>query len=162
MAEEAHEEREEGEEARRPKTMRDPGAPTPREIDEHNITHMPYRSWCSSCVSGKARDKPHRHGDQEQKSIPEIVFDYCFMGVEGEETLAIQVARDRRTRMLFAHVVPRKGMTHEHGATAMLKDLSTLGYNEVILKCDGEPALKSVQEEVKSRREQQTIIRITY
>ena len=30
----------------------------------------------------------------------------------------------------------------------MIKDIKKLGYSEVILKCDGEPAVKSVQEEV--------------
>ena len=151
-------EEEEGKEARRPNTLRDPGAPTPREIEEHNVCHIPYRSWCPSCVSGKARDKPHRSVEQDEKILPEVVFDYCFMGVEGEETVAIQVARDRKSRMLFAHAVPRKGMTHEHGAAAMVKDLAMLGHGKLILKCDGEPALRSVQEEVKSRREQATIL----
>ena len=50
---------------------------------------------------------------------------------------------------MFAHVVPKKGFTHEHGAEEMIKDIKQLGYSEIILKCDGEPALKSVQEEVK-------------
>ena len=40
----------------------------------------------------------------------------------------------------------------------MIKDIKKLGYSEVILKCDGEPALKSVQEEVKRRRTESTIL----
>ena len=40
----------------------------------------------------------------------------------------------------------------------MIKDLKKLGYSEVILKCDGEPALKSVQEEVKRKRPEPTIL----
>ena len=60
--------------------------------------------------------------------------------------------------MLFAHVVPRKGMTHEHGAKAMVADLDKLGHGEVILKSDGEAALKSIQAEVKLRREQPTVL----
>ena len=147
------------EEARAPNVLRDPGAPTEKEIAEHSVTHLPYRAWCPACVKGKARDRQHQHQDQQaDKGIAEVVFDYCFMGEENEETVAIQVARDRRTKMTFAHVVPKKGMTHEHGAVAMLADLKKLGYHEVILKCDGEPALRSVQEEVKLRREQPTIL----
>ena len=112
------------------------------------MTHLPFRAWCLSCVEGKARDRPHRRQDVEEKSLAEVVFDYGFLGAQGEEeTVAIQVARDSRTKMLFAHVVPRKGLTHEHGAEDMIKDIKKLGYLEVILKCDGEPALKSVQEE---------------
>ena len=32
-------------EARPPEVLRDPGAPTQREVEEHNITHLPFRSW---------------------------------------------------------------------------------------------------------------------
>ena len=63
-------------EARKPKVMRDPGAPTQAEVDQHNITHLPFRPWCSSCVSGQARDKPHRRDVVDDKAIDEIVFDY--------------------------------------------------------------------------------------
>ena len=146
-------------EAREPCILRDPGAPTESEVEHHNVTHLPFRAWCPACVEGKARDRPHkRQEDENEKRLPEVVFDYGFMGTEGEDTIAIQVARDRRTRMVFAHVVPKKGFTHEHGAAEMVKDIKKLGYSEMILKCDGEPALKSVQEEVKRRRSEQTIL----
>ena len=131
---------EEGE-ALRPAALRDPGAPSATEIERHNITHMPFRAWCSACVAGRARDRPHHHGSApETKGVPEIVFDYAFMGSSDEdENLAILVVQDRRTRLVFSHVVPRKGVAHDHSATQLLADLR-LGYNEVILKCDGEPA----------------------
>ena len=149
----------EEEEAREPRVLRDPGAPTEAEVERHNMTHMPFRSWCPACVEGKARDKHHQKSeDQGEKGIPEIVFDYCFLGSEDEETIAIQVARDRRTRMIFAHVVPKKGFSHEHGAAEMIKDIVKLGYNEIILKCDGEPALKTIQEEVQKQRPEKTIL----
>ena len=145
----------ESEETRDPKLLQDPGAPSAAEVERHCVTHMPYRSWCPVCVEGRARDKMHKRGDdQENKGIPEIVFDYGFLGAKGdEETIAVQIAKDRRTRMLFAHVVPRKGFAHEHGAEEMIKDIEKLGYSDVILKCDGEAALKTIQEVVRNRRE---------
>ena len=54
--------------------------------------------------------------------------------------------RDRKIQMLSAHVVPRKGMMCIHGAEEMEKEINKLGYKDIILKSDGEPALKSVQE----------------
>ena len=36
--------------------------------------------------------------------------------------------------MFFAHVVPKKGFSHEHGAAELIKDIAKLGYNEIILK----------------------------
>ena len=149
------------EEAQAPEVLRDPGAPTLREQEEHNTTHLPFRSWCQHCVAGKAQDRPHKtkKGAQMDKQLPEVVFDYGFLGgKDDEETLAVQVARDRRTQMIFANVVPRKGMIQEHGAKSMVEDLAKLGYAEIILKCDGEPALKNVQAEVQRRRTAQTIL----
>ena len=150
----------EEEEARPPAVLRDPGAPTAIEIDTHNVTHLPYRAWCPSCVAGKAANRAHRKMENyDVNGVPEVVFDYGFMGAEGEEdTIAIQVAKDRRSRAVFAHVVPRKGVTHTHGAEELIKDLEKLGYDEVILKSDGEPALRAVQEEVRRRRGRTTIL----
>ena len=140
--------------------MRDPGAPTQAEIEAHNITHLPYRAWCPACVAGKSRDRLHRKAESdENKGVPQDVFDYCFLGGAGdEETVAIQVAKDRKTRMIFAHMIPRKGLVSLHGAEKMIKDIAKLGYREVVLKSDNEPALRSVQEEVKRRREDPTIL----
>ena len=147
-------EEKESEEAKSPEVLRDPGAPTPKEVEQHNVTHLPFRSWCPHCVSGKAQDRQHKKREnQDEKQIPEIVFDYVFLAsAEDDETIPIRVARDWHTHMLFAHAVPRKGMVCHHGADAMEKDIEKLGYKEIILKSDGEPAIKAVQEEVKRRR----------
>ena len=90
---------EEGE-ALRPVALRDPGAPSATERERHNITDMHFRAWCSACVAGRARDRPHHHGSApETRSVPEIVIDYAFMGSSDEdENLAILVMKDRRTR----------------------------------------------------------------
>ena len=60
--------------------------------------------------------------------------------------------------MIFAHVVPKKGFSHEHGAAELIKDTAKLGYIEIILKCDGEPAMKTIQEEVRKQRSEKTIL----
>ena len=47
----------------------DPGAPTQSEIDEHNVDHLPYRSWCECCVKGKATgEPPSENSSREQDS----------------------------------------------------------------------------------------------
>ena len=53
-------EEKESEEAKTPEVLRDPGAPTPKEVEQHNVTHLPFRSWCPHCVSGKAQDRSHK------------------------------------------------------------------------------------------------------
>ena len=126
-------------EAKDVKGLRDPGTPTEKEIAQHCISHLPFRSWCAACVQGKSKDRPHRRqGDGSEKQVPEVCFDYGFLGTEGEEeTAAVQVMRDRRSKAIFAHVVPRKGLSHVHGAQQILLDLEKLGHGEVILKSDG-------------------------
>lgn len=97
-------EEEVSQEGRKPKSLRDLGLPSKEEGDIHNMTHLPFRSWCPSCVTGRARDRPHRKGGgQGEQRIPEIVFDYAFLGAEGrQDTVAVLVIRVRRTQMLFA------------------------------------------------------------
>ena len=86
--------------------MRDPREPTKEEIDRHNITPMPSRAWGAACVAGKARDQAHRCMEDRQSDVHEVVFDYTFMAsVDDTETAAMQVAKDRRSRIIFAHVV---------------------------------------------------------
>ena len=145
-------------EARRPRVLRDPGAPTEEQIEEHNTNHLPFRSWCPACVAGKAKDKFHSKIKDEEHGIPTVVFDYCFLATNDvKDTIPTQVMLDTRTQMLFGHVVPRKGMIDEHGCEQMIKDLEKLGYDEIILKCDEEPALLNIQDSVVKRRQRKTI-----
>ena len=39
--------------------------PTEEEVREHELTHIPYRSWCEHCVKGKAQQLPDMHGHQQ-------------------------------------------------------------------------------------------------
>ena len=40
---------------RKTKKLQEPKMPTRTEIEEHNLTHLPYRSWCRHCVRGRGR-----------------------------------------------------------------------------------------------------------
>ena len=155
-----HEEMEQqGEEAQAAVPVKDPGAPSAKEIAEHELTHLPHRSWCPACVTGRSRDRAHKRlSNREPSSVPCVVFDYGFLGGVGdEETVPVQIARDVDTKMLFAHIVPRKGLVAEHGVAQLLKDIDRLGYKKLCLKCDGEPALLAIQEQVKKIRSDETL-----
>ena len=41
---------EESAEASEAKGIRVSNKPTPEEVAEHELTHLPFRSWCSHCV----------------------------------------------------------------------------------------------------------------
>ena len=132
----------------------DPGAPTQSEIDDHNVDHLPYRSWCECCVKGKATGEPHRRVAVESK-IPIIAFDYMFIlkdkiamkqDLTDEEMENVQVkvlvVKDTLSRSIFAHVVRRKGVEEDgYSVKRLTEDVAWLGYTKVILKSDGERAI---------------------
>ena len=47
-------------EQERIKAMADPRRPTEKEVELHNLTHLPYRNWCELCVAAKDKDLDHR------------------------------------------------------------------------------------------------------
>ena len=146
-------------EAVRAKAIRDPGAPTAREVAEHELTHLPHRSWCAACVTGRSSDRQHKRSTRDPSNVPCIVADYGFLGGIGdEETVPVLIARDIDTKMLFAHVVPRKGLVAEHGVNQLVKDIDRMGHTRMCLKTDGEAALVSMQQEVKKRRSHETLL----
>ena len=149
----------EEEEAKIPRIIKYPKRPTSKEVEQHNITHLPFRDWCPYCIQGGAPNRNHNKIKEQDYSIPHITCDYCFMGdKEDSETLVIQVSRDTESKSIFAHAVPRKGLSHEHGAEQMCKDIEYLGYKSIVLKTDNEPAMRTLQDEIQSRRRDNTIL----
>ena len=53
------------------KIMTDPRKPTDKEVDIHNLTHLPYRNWCDVCIAAKGKDLDHRKDVREARGLPE-------------------------------------------------------------------------------------------
>ncbi len=80
---------------------------------------MPYRSWCTYCVSGKRNDDPHRSKDGDDEEDPgapaTVEFDYAFPSVDEEEPedeeleLTVLAGFDRRTKGILAVMAREKG-----------------------------------------------------
>ena len=75
-----------GDEAELPKKVKWDMRPTQEEVDLHNTTHLPYRSWCPHCVRGKARRRNHRKRRREANGgVPVISLDYMWLkGKKGD------------------------------------------------------------------------------
>ena len=43
--------------ARPPKPLSQPNEPSEQQGQVHNLTHVPFRSWCQHCVRGKAKEQ---------------------------------------------------------------------------------------------------------
>ena len=58
-------------------SARDPGDPPTKEREDHNATHIPFRSWCPICVKAKGREEAHRNGRGKERSCKATIsFDY--------------------------------------------------------------------------------------
>ena len=69
-------------EARVPRALHGPRMPSKREVEEHKLTHLPFRSWCNHCLRGKGLKKGHRrckHGDDDMEKVPRFAMDYGYM-----------------------------------------------------------------------------------
>ncbi len=62
------------------KVLADPRKPTAKEVEFHNLTHLPCRNWCEFCVAAKGKDLDHRKDVREIRGLPKYSFDYCFPG----------------------------------------------------------------------------------
>ena len=132
----------------------DPKLPTAEEVATHNMTHLPYRSWCPHCVRGKGRTMDHKRASRE-KLVRELHLDYCFMGSkEDAATKCIVVAKDYDSKSVMASVVPVKGSSNEFPArriNAFVRELGLEG-QDLVLRSDQEAALQDLLREVGKKR----------
>jgi hypothetical protein len=94
------------------------------EFLDHCVTHYPFRAWCRHCLEGRGREFGHGNhgGAKEHNACPVVSFDYACLsdhdevitqeGLEaaGEGAAKILVLRDSKSKAVFAHVVPAKGI----------------------------------------------------
>ena len=135
-----------------PVKVANPKLPSAEEVAEHELTHLPYRSWCSHCVKGKTLD--HRRSDRK-RVLPEVHLDYCFMGAgRDENTKVIIVAKHWDSKSVLASVVPEKGASNDSAARricAFLRELS-LEHTDLVLRGDQKPAIVDLLNEVSRKR----------
>ena len=90
--------------------------PSQSVVDDHNIDHCPYRSWCRHCVEGRGREMAHRSVDRDFRKVSTVALDYLVVTREGVYTrdefdeaangdrwLKILVVRDSKSGSTFAH-----------------------------------------------------------
>ena len=102
----------ESEEARKPNTKKLPPQPSPEELDRHNVTHIPFRSWCQHFVRGKAADDDHKK--LAPPGVPgdaRWAMDYFFLSraEEPNKMKAVLNCLDLQSGATFAAVVDKRG-----------------------------------------------------
>ena len=74
-----------------------PREPSEFEKQKHNLTHIPFQPWCTSCVKGKAQAEPHKRTERiiEDSELPVIQCDYLMLkdtaGTGGLKVLSMYV-----------------------------------------------------------------------
>ena len=149
------------------KMIKAPKAPTAREVEEHMLTHVPFRSWRPHCVAGQASAHARRCKPvvDNENGVPMVSMDYMFMtskhkgnkdevkdedcADQDEKGLPILVISDHETGMTFASVVQKKG-AHPYSVLRVCNDLALLAHPKLILKTDGEPAIQALKEAVQA------------
>ena len=114
---------------------------------------------------GKAPEDPHwKKKDRAAGDKPARSMDYKSVGQtytgekeEGDKETAT-IMRDGETTNTFAHVVDGKGRGDGWIVDKIVEDIASLGYTDVIIKGDGEPALVQVMEAIRERRQQRTLV----
>ena len=131
--------------ARDAKALPRPNEPTDQQRATHNLTHLPYRSWCEYCVKSKGREN---HSKRQTDRQPVIQVDYCFVNTGpdvGQRTVLTAV--DVQTGLATAVVVPNKGR-HQYSVAELKKFIYETGRTYGILQYDKEPALKALVTDV--------------
>ena len=104
------EESDDVEEGRQGKTGAPPRRLSAEQVQSHRLAHHLVSSWCLLSIAGRAK-KPHfRQKVGDDGGVPIICFDCCFWRDRpGGESVPVLVGRERRTKMMLAHLVPLKG-----------------------------------------------------
>ena len=132
--------------AQKPKTFPVPVEPTSEERRLHELTHLPFRSWCSTCVRAKSKQS---HSLPVKDSQPVIQVDYGFLtsSLDPDQQTTALHAVDVITKLGMSVVVPRKGRSR-YAKAELKKFIMEVGRTYGIVQFDPEPALRSLVESV--------------
>ena len=130
------------------------------------LNRMRFRlSSSTTCLLGMSRLAIARafwcscSGDEE-RDVPELHMDYCFMGKVDEKAQPILVVKERDTRMMCSMLVGEKEAVDEHVIKRIIEFIKELGYEsaKIVLKSDQESSVKSVIDAViRAKRDAPTM-----
>ena len=128
--------------------------PSREEIQQHSLTHEPYRAWCKYCVSHRARQDQHASvADHEGSSSSVISIDFGFLSrKEGDRNkLTVLFAHDRFSKAVCAIPTPRKGgqAALSHMTTELCRFVLWLGHRSITLRSDNENSVLAVVDGVR-------------
>ena len=142
-------------EANVPLAVPSPKEPGAADRARHELTHMPYRSWCFSCVAGRGADDAHRKSDGHT-GPPRVECDFMFLSSRMHLTIFNMMDRESQS-MAAALTVKAASETLVRFFLAML-DAWGRSDVKVLLRSDQEVTLTLILREVQARRQQRTLV----
>ena len=79
------------EEAPVPRARKPPLGPNTEELDKHELTHVVFRYWYRHCVSGWAREGPHRRIATHEGRTPKVMLDWMFFTRDQEPGVQLPI-----------------------------------------------------------------------
>ena len=128
-------------EAHRARGLRQPHQPTPQQIAEHNLTHLPYRNWCPICVQGKGRQDIYK---KQQSRQPVIQVDFAYIKSQQDPTtIPVLTTVDATTQLCMAVMVPDKPSMMDYMINNLQAFIFECGRTQGVLQSDNEDTLNA-------------------
>ena len=154
------------ESARIPADLPVPTQPSEVERELHNLTHLPFASWCEVCLRSRTRDNPHRTMPKEEEAtrlagptLPLVSMDWFEIKgsptdeqPEGEAEhgfVQCLLVTDAQTGYVAAIPVPAKKNQSEYACEMVVKFLKLMRHTRFRLRADNEPSLNMVVEAIR-------------
>ena len=149
---------EESEVSRTPNHKKLPPEVSKEEFDAHQLTHLPFRSWCDHCVRGKASDDAHRPRKDTVKGESRWGMDYFFLarGDDPQHAKAVLNCLDMPSGAVFAAMVVKGG--DPYALAVATEALKFTGRTRVTIMCDQENAVKKLVDMVRESRTHETVL----
>ena len=130
------------------KGMPEPIQPSKAEVDKHNLTHLPYKSWCPHCVAARRAAAPHltSKGDN-QRCVHLLVFDYAFpRSADEDKTVTCLIGKMYPMRTTLAVVCDQKGRD-PHIVSRLAAFIRENGIRHLVYKSDQEESITAMAKE---------------
>ena len=116
--------------------------PSEAEVEQHELTHLAFQSWCRHCVRAKRKESSHH--ESSPSGVSKFATVYMFMGEDGTP-MTILVGYDGLMKAFFANVVHGKARVFlGYAERALAHNVLSSGHKKVILQSDQEPSIIDV------------------
>lgn len=130
-----------------PRPHPEPRPPTARERAKHFLTHFPYISWCKHCVAGRRNNVGHYASNPDERTIPSIHLDFCFLrDSRDQDLLTCLVGRLTPSQAVFACPCDVKG-ADPYTVHRLNEFFKCTGVPHLVCKSDQESAIGSMVDE---------------